>query len=244
MKGRRPRRMQLHTVLAVALAVAFAAAVAAVVHTLVHPGPPSQPQQLVKLPVPPWAISVGRPDAPVTLVELFDVHCPYCALAHVQLDGLYKRLVAEGRLRLVLVDYITHPPLSYYSHALLHCAHRLLGENATYRLVTALYEVLVRERNFSRQIELLESAVRKLNATCAGAPTPGELENLTRAWDEALERLGVRERGTPTFVVLRGGAAAVPGPCSPAGRYAYSCGGTAEIVVGADVERLRELLTR
>jgi hypothetical protein len=179
----------------------------------------------------------------VTLFELFDLHCPYCALAHVQLDGLYRRLVAEGRLRLVLVDYVTHPPLSYYSHRLLHCARERLGGNATYGLVTALYEVLLRERNLSRQVELLESAVRELNATCAGAPTPGDLESLARAWDEALERLGVRERGTPTFVVLRGGAA-VPGPCSPAGRHAYSCGGTADIVVGADVERLRELLTR
>jgi protein-disulfide isomerase len=53
--------------------------------------------------IPQSGISLGSPDAPVTLVEFADLQCPFCAQYHR--DGfpdLVKRYVRTGKLRLEL----------------------------------------------------------------------------------------------------------------------------------------------
>ncbi|MEZ0319228.1 MAG: thioredoxin domain-containing protein [Pyrobaculum sp.] len=55
------------------------------------------------------------------------MHCPYCAIAQVQLDSLFKQLLEEGKLRLILLDLIVHPDVTQV-HQYLHCAYRQLGE--------------------------------------------------------------------------------------------------------------------
>jgi hypothetical protein len=115
--------------------------------------------------VPPWAISFGAPTAPVTLIELYDLHCIYCALAHERLDPLYRQLLAEGALRLVFVDLIVHPD-ALEAHRRLHCAYRQLGEGA-YDLLTELYGAYLRG-GAEGQLELLR------RYECANAPAEAE----------------------------------------------------------------------
>jgi len=194
--------------------VLFTAVAALVAYTKLPPPPPPPPQDL---PIPPWAISFGAPNAPITLIELYDLHCRYCALAHEQLDPLYRRLLAEGALRLVFVDLIVHPD-ALAAHQRLHCAYRQLGGEA-YDLLAELYRAYLR-KGAEGQLEVLR------RYECADAPTKDDFDSGAKALLTALAQRGVpiRQVGTPTFVVVKNG--------------------TVDVVVGADAARVALLLSR
>jgi len=200
---------------ATAIAV-FAAIVAAIVYTKLPP--PTQTYTSTQaLPIPAWAISFGAPTAPITLIELYDLHCPYCALAHEQLDPLYRQLIAEGKLRLVFVDLIVHPE-AVVAHQYLHCAYKKLG-NKTYDLLTELYKVY-QNGGAGKQLEMLQQY------KCADAPTRSDLDSGVKTLLNALVQKGVsiRQVGTPTFIVIKNG--------------------TINVVVGADVAKVVSLLSQ
>ncbi len=191
----------------------FIAIVALVIYTkLLVPPPPPQ-----DLPIPPWAISFGAPTAPITLIELYDLHCRYCALAHERLDPLYRRLLAEGTLRLVFVDLIVHPE-ALTAHQYLHCAYKQLGDEA-YDLLTEIYKAYLKE-GAEGQLEVLR------RYECADAPSKDDFDSGAKALLAALAQRGVpvRQVGTPTFVVVKNGSV--------------------DVVVGADVAKVASLLSR
>jgi protein-disulfide isomerase len=190
--------------------VIFIAIVALVIYTK-HPVPPPSPQDL---PIPPWAISFGAPTAPITLIEFYDLNCPYCAIAHEQLDPLYRQLLAEGALRLIFVDLIVHPD-ALILHQYLHCAYKQLG-NKTYDLLTELYKAYLKG-GVESQLEILRQY------KCADAPSKKDFDNGAYALGAALG-LGGKPGGTPTFVIIKNG--------------------TINVVVGADVAKVRSLLSR
>ncbi|ABL87671.1 conserved hypothetical protein [Pyrobaculum islandicum DSM 4184] len=167
------------------------------------------------LPIPSWAISFGNPNAPLVLVELFDLHCPYCAIAHEKLDPLYRRLMLEGKLRLIFVDFIVHPD-AVVAHRYLHCAYKQLG-NKTYDLLTQLYTTYLNEGP-EKQLELLRQY------QCSNAPTQNDFEDVKRAMVNFLIQKGLVQIGTPTFIIVRNGSI--------------------DIVVGADVNRVSSLLSQ
>ena len=193
--------------------VLLVATIAMVVYTKLAALPPP-PQDL---PMPPWAISFGAPTAPITLIELYDLHCRYCALAHEQLDPLYRRLLAEGALRLVFVDLIVHPD-ALAAHQRLHCAYKQLGDGA-YDLLAELYRAYLKE-GAEGQLEILR------RYECADAPSKDDFHSGAKALLAALAQRGVpiRQVGTPTFVVVKNGSV--------------------EVVVGADVAKVASLLSR
>lgn len=168
-------------------------------------------------PIPQWAISFGKTDAPVLLIELFDLHCRYCAVAHEQLDPIYRELIEGGKLRLVFLDLIVHREAAA-AHRLLHCAYRKLG-NDTYELITQLYKVLIRE-GAGKQLELLKDYV------CEDAPSEQDFNNAVRDLISYLNSRGVTigRIGTPTFIVVKNG--------------------TINVVVGADVPKVKSLISR
>jgi protein-disulfide isomerase len=170
--------------------VIFIAIVALVIYTKLPPPPPS-PQAL---PIPPWAISFGAPTAPITLIEFYDLNCPYCAIAHEQLDPLYRQLLAEGMLRLIFVDLIVHPE-ALIVHQYLHCAYKQLG-NKTYDLLTELYKAYLKG-GVESQLEILRQY------KCADAPSKNDFDNGANALGAALG-LG-KPMGTPTFVIIKNG---------------------------------------
>jgi Protein-disulfide isomerase len=197
--------MRFWALIAVVVAV-FAAIVASVLYPVLSRPP---------LSIPPWALSFGNPDASVTVIEFYDLHCPYCAMAHAQLDPLYRQLIAEGKLRLVFIDLIVHPD-ALVAHQYLHCAYRQLGDR-TYDLLTELYRVYLEdpENGPAKQLQLLQQY------KCADAPTKSDFDNGVRALSNAL---GISIRGTPTFVIIKNGAV--------------------NVVVGADVAKVVSLISQ
>jgi hypothetical protein len=181
---------RMHTWALVMSVVIFIAIVALVIYTKLPPPPPSQQD----LPIPPWAISFGASTAPITLIEFYDLNCPYCAIAHEQLDPLYRQLLAEGMLRLIFVDSIIHPS-ALIVHQYLHCAHKQLG-NKTYDLLTELYKAYLKG-GIESQLEILRQY------KCANAPTKNDFDNGAKALSTAL---GLpTPTPTPTFVIIKNG---------------------------------------
>ncbi len=199
---------------ALVVSVVLFIAIVALVIYTKFPAPPPSPQDL---PIPPWAISFGAPTAPITLIEFYDLNCIYCAIAHKRLDSLYRQLLAEGALRLIFVDLIVHPD-ALIVHQYLHCAYKQLGEN-TYDLLTELYRAYL-EGGVESQLEILRQY------KCADVPTKNDFDNGAKALLAALAQRGVpiRQVGTPTFVIIKNG--------------------TINVVVGADVDKVRSLLSR
>ncbi|MBS0379165.1 MAG: DsbA family protein [Proteobacteria bacterium] len=111
-------------------AALLAAALAAVlaVAALAAPGPAadaegSQPA-FVHVGLDPREYSIGRSDAPLTLLEFTDYQCPYCRKFHAETWPLLKKnWIDTGRLRFVVRDL----PLEFHAAAMpaaqaAHCA--------------------------------------------------------------------------------------------------------------------------
>lgn len=60
---------------------------------------PEQAAAVAKL---PGAVTVGNPQGDVTLVEFYDLNCPYCRRASADVDALIK---SDGKLKVVLVPF-------------------------------------------------------------------------------------------------------------------------------------------
>ncbi len=71
------------------------------------------PNHTVKLPGPiekmPGVVTVANPDGKTTLVEFYDLNCPYCRIASVDIEDIVS---TDGDLKLVLVPYPVLGPAS------------------------------------------------------------------------------------------------------------------------------------
>lgn len=71
-------------------------------------GPSVEPSTTTEMPAPadpPWR-TIGRPDAPVTIIEYASMTCPHCAHFHVEvLPKLRSSYIDSGKVRLVFRDY-------------------------------------------------------------------------------------------------------------------------------------------
>jgi len=180
------------------LAVAAAAAVLAALGALFVAFPP-RPAAPAPLTAPPPAagMAVGSPAAPVKLVMLFDLRCPFCAEAEAQLGPLLERLVAEGRVEVILVGVPAHPG-SLQLHRLLYCAYGKLG-NSTLKLVDELYAAYP---NYTEQMRLLAPY------NCTAAPTAEQIYAELQPVAQWLRSHGI-PLATPIYIVERGGKAYV-----------------------------------
>lgn len=108
---------------------------------------PAAAQQFIKLPDAKGHASLGRTDAPVTIVEFTDLQCPYCARFSAQsFPAIRKDFIDKGMVRFESHDL----PLSFHQFAVpAAIAARCAGEQHKY------WEF--RELLFQRQKELANS---------------------------------------------------------------------------------------
>ena len=72
----------------------------------------------------PWPIDevMGRPDAPITIVEYSSMTCPHCAKFHAEtLPLLKKNWIDTGKAKLVMRDFVWDP-LAQAAAMIAHCS--------------------------------------------------------------------------------------------------------------------------
>ena len=163
---------------------------------LTQPQGPAQPQvaKVSNL----GGYSLGRPDAPLTMVEFTDLQCPYCRqFATTTFDELKRNWIDTGRLRYVSRDF----PLEFHQQAMNAArAARCSGEQGKF---WEMRWALMRNAN------LLSPAF--ISKTASDLKLDGPAFSACAAstkFDDAIqadmaEAAGVGVTGTPTFVVGR-----------------------------------------
>jgi protein-disulfide isomerase len=151
--------------------------------------------------------ALGRPDAPLTMVEFTDLQCPFCRqFMLTSFDEIKRNWIDTGKLRYISRDF----PLDFHAQAMPAArAARCAGEQGKF------WEMrigLMRNANLLTSDYIRKAAAdlkidTKSFATCsASAKYDAEIA----AEVQEGTRLGVG--GTPTFVMGRTNATAVEGP--------------------------------
>ncbi len=173
-----------------------------------------QPQQPQAPPQPTTAkvtnlkgYVLGRPDAPLTMVEFTDLQCPFCRQYMLtSFDEIKKNWSDTGKLRYISRDF----PLDFHAQALPAArAARCAGEQGKF------WEMrlgLMRNANMLSADYITKTAgdlklETKAFAACAASP---KFDAEIQAETAEGAKLGVG--GTPTFIMGRTTAAAVEGP--------------------------------
>jgi protein-disulfide isomerase len=138
----------------------------------------------------------GKANAPLTLIEISDYHCPFCR-RHVQQTQpkLYSELVNTGKLRHVFVHYPIaqlHPD-AYRSHEAAACAN---DQGKFWDLHTRLFETPLKTNE--QLIGLAESAGLDAGAF-RGCLESGKHTKEVQASIERIAKLNVN--GTPMFLL-------------------------------------------
>jgi protein-disulfide isomerase len=150
---------------------------------------------------------LGRPDAPLTMVEFTDLQCPFCRqFVTTSFDEIKKNWIDTGKLRYISRDF----PLDFHAQAMPAArAARCAGEQGKF------WEMrigLMRNANLLTPDYITKTASElkietKAFAACA-ASTKYDAEIAAETAEGA--KLGVG--GTPTFIMGRTTATSVEGP--------------------------------
>jgi protein-disulfide isomerase len=151
--------------------------------------------------------SLGRPDAPLTMVEFTDLQCPYCRqFATTTFDELKRNWIDTGKLRYISRDF----PLEFHQQAMNAArAARCGGEQGKF---WEMRWALMRNANLLSPAFITRTASDlKLDTQAFTACTA------TTKFDSAIqadmtEALSLGLTGTPTFVVGRTTPSGVEGP--------------------------------
>ena len=174
----------------------------------------TQPQQPAPPPQPTTAkltnmkgFVLGRPDAPLTMVEFTDLQCPFCRqYVTVTFEQLKKDWIDTGKLRYISRDF----PLDFHPQAMPAArAARCSGEQGKF---WEMRMALMRNANLLSADYITKTAAdlkldTKAFAACIASPKfDAEIEADTQEG----ARIGVS--GTPSFVLGRTSASGVEGP--------------------------------
>jgi protein-disulfide isomerase len=170
-----------------------------------QPSAPPQPQTGIVTNLKGY--SLGRPDAPLTMVEFTDLQCPFCRqFAITSFDEIKKNWIDTGKLRYFSRDF----PLDFHAQAMPAArAARCAGEQGKF------WEMrlgLMRNANLLTPAYITKTAAdlkleSKAFETCAAS---AKYDSEIQAEMAEGTRLGVS--GTPTFVMGKTTATAVEGP--------------------------------
>jgi len=165
---------------------------------------PAPAPQVQAPPAPPEVVRVtnvsgymlGRPDAPLTMVEFTDLQCPFCnRFATTTFDQLKKDYIDTGKVRFISRDY----PLDFHPQAMPAArASRCAGDQGKF---WELRETLVKNASQLSPAYITQTAAAlKLDMKQFGACITGT------QYDSAInkdmtEGNGFAVNGTPTFFV-------------------------------------------
>ena len=150
---------------------------------------------------------MGRPDAPLTMVEFTDLQCPFCRqFAISSFDEIKKNWIDPGKLRYISRDF----PLDFHAQAMPAArAARCAGEQGKFwemRLGLMRNANLLTPEYITRTAANLKLEAKPFAACAASTKYDAEIQaEMTEG-----ARLGVS--GTPTFVMGRTTATSVEGP--------------------------------
>jgi protein-disulfide isomerase len=152
-------------------------------------------------------VALGRPDAPLTMVEFTDLQCPFCRqYVTVTFDEIKKNWIDTGKLRYVSRDF----PLDFHPQAMPAArAARCAGEQGKF---WELRMTLMRNANLLSPDYITKAAAdlnldAKAFASCT-ASTKFDADIQADMQEGA--RIGVN--GTPTFVIGKTAPASIEGP--------------------------------
>ena len=217
-RERRTRRLRMLLASVVAAAVLVVAAVAVSTGSADNPGDATGPVdgtaevKSLFAGVPQDGLTLGEPDAPVTLVEFADLQCPFCRDAALgSLPALVNDYVKQGKLRIEFRNFaILGPDSEKAARAVAAAAER----GRAWQFVDLFYRNQGEERSgyvtddFIRRIaggvEGLdpEAVVRASNDTSS-------VETIDAAHADA-QKFGIES--TPSFLIGRTGQALRPLP--------------------------------
>jgi len=142
--------------------------------------------------------SVGRPDAPVTIVEFSDLQCPFCKRFHADVyTEIKKSYIDTGKVRFVSRDF----PLDFHPFAFQAAeAARCAGDQGRYWEVReALFAnaSALDDRVIKKSAEDLSLDMNRFEACLDSHKYKGDIQR------DAQEAARLQINGTPTFVVAR-----------------------------------------
>jgi protein-disulfide isomerase len=139
---------------------------------------------------------MGKPDAPLTMVEFTDLQCPYCReYVTTTFDEIKKNWIDTGKLRYISRDF----PLDIHPVAMAAArAARCAGEQGKFwemRMALMRNANLLSADYISRTAADLKLDSKKFAECSASAKFDAEIQA------QALEGIRIGVSGTPTFVI-------------------------------------------
>ena len=173
---------------------------------LTQPQPTAPPQPTSAKITNLAGYALGRPDAPLTMIEFTDLQCPFCRqYVTTTFDEIKRNWIDTGKLRYISRDF----PLDFHPQAMPAArAARCAGEQGKF------WEMrlgLMRNANLlSTEYIAKAAADLKLDARAfAACIASGKFESAIQAELQEGARIGLT--GTPTFVIGRTTPSAVEG---------------------------------
>lgn len=155
------------------------------------------PDQKVRLPLAE-TYTLGRKDAPVTLVEFTDYQCPYCSRFHTTtFPEIKKQFIDSGKVRFISRDL----PLGFHKNAMPAArATRCAGEQNKYwevRHVLSSNPKNLSESAITKYAEELELDVGQFQACLTSEKYKAEINK------DIIDANSVGITGTPGFIIGR-----------------------------------------
>jgi protein-disulfide isomerase len=174
---------------------------------VIAPQPPSPPQPAVGRVTNLKGYSLGRADAPLTMIEFTDLQCPFCRqFVMTSFDDIKKNWIDTGKLRYISRDF----PLDFHAQAMPAArAARCAGEQGKFwemRLGLMRNANLLSPEYIGKVAGELKLDARPFASCIASAKYDAEIQA------EMAEGAKLGVGGTPTFVMGRTTANLVEGP--------------------------------
>jgi protein-disulfide isomerase len=182
-------------------------AIHALLDRLTQPAPQAAPQPTTARLTDLKGYALGRPDAPLTMVEFTDLQCPFCRqYATVTFAEIKKNWIDTGKLRYISHDF----PLDFHPHAMVAArAARCAGEQGKFwdmRLSLVTNANLLSPDYITKTANDLKLDSKAFASCSASSKFDADIE----ADLQEGARIGVG--GTPTFVLGKTTATTLEGP--------------------------------